>query len=76
MSDIQLPKPGQCWKHYKPESPLYTIVGLGYHSETFEAVVVYRQCRREGPLWVRPLSNFLGMTDQYVQRFVYFREEE
>lgn len=69
---LELPKKGQFWQHYKGN--LYEIIGLGFHIDTNDAIVVYRraitdsqQC--EGPLFARPLSMFLSTTSDHEPRF-------
>lgn len=76
---IPMPRPGQCWRHYKDGyKSLYEIVGVGWNVETCEAVVVYREpgwsLAQEQPLFVRPLSVFLGTTGDHKPRFSFERE--
>ena len=52
MSDLA---PGG-YRHYKGGE--YTVMGVAQHSETGEALVVYRPEYGERDLWVRPLSMF------------------
>ena len=47
--------PGRC-RHYKGGE--YTVLGVAQHSETGEALVVYRPEYGERGLWVRPLTMF------------------
>ena len=59
MSDLPaLPDlaPGR-YRHYKGRD--YDVVGVARHSETLEAVVVYRPLYGEGALWVRPHAMFV-----------------
>ena len=59
MSDLPpLPAlaPGR-YPHYKGRD--YDVVGVARHSETLEAVVVYRPLYGEGALWVRPYAMFV-----------------
>ena len=59
MSDLPpLPAlaPGR-YRHYKGRD--YDVVGVARHSETLEAVVVYRPLYGEGALWVRPYAMFV-----------------
>ena len=46
------------YKHYK--GTIYEVIGVARHSETLEALVVYKATYQpEGEnLWVRPLSMF------------------
>ncbi|PBJ84296.1 hypothetical protein CMZ84_07675 [Lysobacteraceae bacterium NML93-0399] len=59
MSDLPpLPvlPPGR-HRHYKGRD--YDVIGVARHSETLEAVVVYRPLYGEGALWVRPYAMFV-----------------
>ena len=47
--------PGR-YLHYKGGE--YTVMGVAKHSETGEALVVYRPEYGDRDLWVRPLSMF------------------
>jgi hypothetical protein len=44
------------YRHYKGHD--YDVIGVATHSETREAMVVYRPLYGEGALWVRPLAMF------------------
>ena len=44
------------YRHYKGGE--YTVLGVAQHSETGEALVVYRPEYGERGLWVRPLTMF------------------
>ncbi|MET0226591.1 MAG: DUF1653 domain-containing protein [Dokdonella sp.] len=60
MSDLPaLPDlaPGR-YRHYKGRD--YDVIGVARHSETLEAVVVYRPLYGEGALWVRPHAMFVA----------------
>jgi len=46
------------YRHYKGER--YQVYGVARHSETLEALVVYRPLYGEGALWVRPYAMFTG----------------
>jgi len=48
--------PGK-YRHYKGND--YQVYGCAKHSETQEALVVYRALYGQYDLWVRPLSMFL-----------------
>lgn len=66
MSDLA---PGR-YRHYKGGE--YTVVGVAQHSETGEALVVYRPEYGDRGLWVRPLSMFqesIETPDGPVPRF-------
>ena len=47
--------PGR-YRHYKGND--YEVVAVARHSETLEAVVVYRALYGDGGLWVRPYAMF------------------
>jgi hypothetical protein len=47
--------PGR-YRHYKGNE--YEVIGIAKHSETLEAMVVYRPLYGEGGLWVRPAAMF------------------
>ena len=46
-------KPGK-YRHFKGN--YYEVIGVANHSETMEAMVVYRALYGEGGLWVRPAA--------------------
>ena len=61
--------PGR-YRHYKGGE--YTVMGVAQHSETGEALVVYRPEYGDRALWVRPLSMFrekVATPDGVVARF-------
>ncbi len=49
-------RPGR-YRHYKGNE--YQVIGIAWHSETEEQMVVYRQLYGDRSLWVRPLVMFL-----------------
>lgn len=58
------------YRHYKGRE--YTVMGVAQHSETGEALVVYRPEYGDRGLWVRPLSMFqesVETPDGVVPRF-------
>ena len=66
MSDLALGR----YRHYKGGE--YTVMGVAQHSETGEALVVYRPEYGDRELWVRPLSMFqegVETPDGVVPRF-------
>ena len=66
MSDLALGR----YRHYKGQT--YTVIGVAQHSETGEALVVYRPEYGARGLWVRPLSMFqeqVATPDGNVPRF-------
>lgn len=62
MSDTDLPPlpptPTGRYRHYKGGE--YEVIGVARHSETLEAVVVYRPLYNASGLWVRPHAMFFG----------------
>lgn len=58
MAEIQTGR----WRHFKGGE--YEVLGTARHSETGEAMVVYRALYGEGGLWVRPAS----MWEETVER--------
>jgi hypothetical protein len=44
------------YRHYKGN--FYQVMDVARHSETLEALVVYRPLYGEGTLWVRPAAMF------------------
>lgn len=74
MNDTDLPplpetRPGR-YRHYKGGE--YEVLGAARHSETLEALVVYRPLYNASGLWVRPHAMFFGtlsVDGQQVRRF-------
>ena len=67
-----VPKPGS-YRHYK-RGDLYTVIDVVFHSETEEAMVLYRADYGECQLWVRPLNMFIEsvtVNGEQVPRFEY-----
>lgn len=46
------------YRHYKGGE--YEVLGVARHSETLEAVVVYRPLYNDSGWWVRPYAMFAG----------------
>ena len=64
-------RPGK-YRHFKGNE--YEVIGIARHSETDEAMVVYRPLYGEGGLWVRPASMWNETVErdgQVYQRFTY-----
>lgn len=49
------------YRHYKGQN--YQVYAVARHSETLEALVVYRPLYGEGALWVRPFAMFTGAVE-------------
>ncbi|MCC7516343.1 MAG: DUF1653 domain-containing protein [Pseudomonadales bacterium] len=67
-------KPG-IYRHYKGKD--YLVTGVAHHSETREALVVYRCLYDDYSLWVRPLAMFcesVTVDGQSVPRFTFLHE--
>lgn len=63
------------YRHYKGNE--YAVLYIAKHSETTEAMVVYRQLYGDAQVWVRPLSIFIEtvMVDgNEVPRFTYLHK--
>jgi hypothetical protein len=52
--------PGR-YRHYKGGE--YEVIGVARHSETLEALVVYRPLYNSSGLWVRPHGMFFGSVE-------------
>ena len=68
-------KPG-IYRHFKGNR--YQLIGVAFHSETLEPMVVYRALYGEQGLWVRPAAmwNEIVHKDDYEgPRFQYIGEE-
>ena len=64
------PTPLGRYRHYKGGD--YEVIGVARHSETLEALVVYRPLYNDSGLWLRPHAMFFGTLEiagQRVQRF-------
>ncbi len=71
MRDGSELKPGR-YRHYKGKD--YQVIGVATHSESGEALVVYRTLYDRFDLWVRPLSMFtesITIDGRAQPRFVY-----
>ncbi|MEE9447383.1 MAG: DUF1653 domain-containing protein [Arenicellales bacterium] len=64
--------PNGKYTHYKGQQ--YEVIGVGKHSETEEALVIYRALYGERGLWLRPLAMFtenIELDGKTVPRFKY-----
>ena len=69
------PTPPGRYRHYKGGE--YELVGVARHSETLEALVVYRPLYNASGLWVRPHAMFFGELEvdgRLVRRFAPVKE--
>ena len=58
----RIPRPGGLYRHFK--NKLYQVIAVAEHTETGEAMVVYRALYGERGLWVRPAA----MWSEWVER--------
>ncbi len=68
--------PPGIYRHYKGNT--YQVLGVAKHSETEEALVVYRALYGEWGLWVRPLEMFsenVEVEGKLVSRFTLIQPE-
>ena len=73
MDEIKLGK----YRHFKGKE--YEVIALATHSETGEAMVVYRALYGEGGVWVRPATMWNELVERdgkTYQRFTYIGGEE
>lgn len=69
------PPPGR-YRHFK--GGIYDVLATGRHSETGEALVIYRQADDPDSVWVRPLGMFVGLAERAgraVPRFERLEDE-
>ncbi len=62
------------YRHYKGQD--YQVFGVAHHSETREALVVYRCLYGDFSLWVRPLAMFtetVEVAGEVIPRFQFVR---
>ena len=65
MEEI-IPKLGK-YRHFKGNE--YEVIGVGRHTETMARHVIYKG--DSGPIWIRPLEMFMGVTEDGIKRFEY-----
>ena len=76
MSDVVIDmsehnvKIGGKYRHFKGNE--YEVLGIAYHSETLEKLVVYRQLYGSGDFWVRPLEMWGDTVERDGQTYVRF----
>lgn len=73
MEEIKLGK----YRHFKGNE--YEVIGIARHSETMEAMVVYRALYEDGGLWVRPATMWnenVERDGKIYQRFTLVEEVE
>ena len=62
METYRIPKPGECYRHFKGNR--YQVLAIAMHTETEEQLVVYEGLYGEHPVFARPLSMFCGKVDK------------
>jgi len=60
LPPLPLTPPGR-YCHYKGGE--YEVIGVARHSETLEALVVYRPLSNDSGLWVRAHAMFFGQVE-------------
>ena len=63
---------GGRYRHFKGNE--YEVLAVARHSETLEALVVYRALYGEGDVWVRPLAEFLDTVTRDSKTCLRFEE--
>ena len=69
-------RPGR-YRHFKGGE--YELLAIGRHSETGEAMAIYRACYGTREIWVRPAAMFAEQVNRDgvpVPRFAYIGESE
>lgn len=61
------------YRHFKGNR--YEVIGVAYHSETYEPMVVYRALHGTFSLWVRPAAMFTETIEVDGHRVARFSPE-
>ena len=70
------------YKHFKSPDKEYEVIGVAYHSETLEKMVIYRALYEstefgKNAIWARPIESFTGIVEvdgKEMPRFEYIGE--
>ena len=62
------------YRHFKGNR--YEVMGVAYHSETLEEMVVYKALYGDGRLWLRPANMFLETVNHEGKTIKRFTPEE
>jgi hypothetical protein len=68
---MEYPMPGERWQHYK--GGIYEIITLANHSETQEALVIYKSIPF-GSVYARPLSMWQERCELEGEEFPRFQK--
>ncbi len=76
FSALNFPYPGSIFEHYSHLR--YEVCGHCYSTVTGEPLVLYRAANHSklDELWARPLSEFMGYTDDHKKRFTFICNKE
>ena len=64
------------YRHYK--NKMYEVIGVSFHSESLEELVIYRAMYGEKFLWARPLKMFIENVEvdgKKMKRFTFMSEK-
>ena len=67
-------KPG-VYRHYSGKK--YKVLGVAFHSETLEELIIYRALYGKKYFWVRPIKMFqekVMFGGKFIKRFKYLRK--
>lgn len=79
MEKYRLPKPGECYRHFKGRR--YQVLTVARHTEREETLVIYEGLYGDHPVFARPVEMFCGKVDKtkfpdVVQKKRFELEEE
>ncbi len=62
------------YRHFKGNC--YEVIGIARHSETMEAMVVYKALYGEGGIWIRPAEMWNELVKRDGKMFKRFEKED